>query len=62
MRARRGPCGVQLEIELKMAGNKNKFCGPTSLFTALQQNHHNHQLELVVTPNEMVAFITVINH
>ena len=61
---RLGPCGAQVEIELKMAGNKNKNVnwGLTSLFPAFQQNHHNHQLELVVMPNEMVALITVITH
>ena len=60
----RETCGARVEIELKMAGNKNKNVnwGLTCLFTAFQQNHHNHQLELVVMPNEMVALITVITH
>ena len=54
----RGPCGAQLEKELKMAGDKVKNAiGVFLLFTGgnnylwFQQNYYNYQLE--VTPNEI---------
>ena len=56
-------CAPSLILKVGVCGTRkwprcNCKWGPSALFTAFQQNYPSHQL--VVTPNEMVAFTTVI--
>ena len=58
-------CALSLILKVGVCGTRkwprcNCKWGPSALFTAFQQNYPSHQL--VVTPNEMVAFTTVITH